>query len=245
MKVGVIYLHVAKQGYPEAPPPEHYVPFEQQFIDTYLKFDSGCEHELRVVSCGLPVSDGIRDMYRDVADSFDEYLGAGSDLGAEQDAMKRFDADIIVSLATPVSFWKSGWLARLVQAREKHGDGLYGPFASYEYLPHIRTSCWMVDRDTFLKYPHTIDTRAKCYWAEHSDRSTALWQFTFWYCSLGKPTLMVTWDGEYEPLDWRNPDNIMYRGDQSNCLIHDRYTRMYGTMSLAEKSNKAIQVGTI
>lgn len=242
MKIGVIYLHVSKAGYPEAPPPEHYIPFQKNFIDTYKRFNPGIEHELRVVSCGLPVSDGLRRMYEGVATSFDEYLAAGSDLGAEQDVMKRMNADFIVSLATPVSFWREGWLRRLAEAREKHGDGLYGPFASNEVYPHIRTSCWAVDRSTFGTYPHLIDTREKCYWAEHKDRSLQLWQFTFWYASLGKPTMMVTWDGEYSPPDWRTPRNIMYDGDQSNCLMHDKYTRLFECYSPDEKRAAAARI---
>lgn len=236
MKVSVIYLHVSKSGYPEAPPPDHYIPFEKSFIETYSKFDAGYKHDLVVVSCGLPVTDDIRNMYSGITDKFDEYLGAGSDIGAEQDAMRRLDADFVVSLATPINFWRSGWLKRLVDAREKHGDGLFGPFASNEYYPHIRTSCWGVDRRTFLSYPNLIDTRAKCYAAEHKDRSLSFWQITFWYCYMAKPTLMVTWDGEYQPIDWRKPTNIMYRGDQTNCLMHDRYTRWYASATASERS---------
>lgn len=237
MKVAVTYLHIVGRGYPEAPEPSHYVPFEERFSETYQKYDPGFPHHLRVVCCGGPVDDSIKALYP-FADSFSTYMGAGSDLGTQQDAMKELDADFVVNLATPISFWKSGWLNRMVEARNKNGDGLYGPFASNEWLPHIRTSCWAVDRETFLRYPHLIDTREKCYLAEHKDKSPALWQFTFWYCSIARPTLMVTWDGEYGPLDWRTPANIMYRGDQSNCLMHDRYTLHWNTLSPEEKAAK-------
>lgn len=235
MKIGVIYLHVLKRGYPEAPEPAYYAPFHASFRETYEQFAPGIEHELRVVCCGAEPDEATRQQYAGIKCSFDSYLEAGSDLGAQQAAMSRLDCDFIVNLASVVNFWRPGWLRRLVEARQRHGDGLYGPFASNECNPHIRTSCWAVDRATFLRYPHRIDTRQKCYWAEHQDVSGDLWQFTYWYRAQDLPTLMVTWDGEYGPSKWRKPDAIMYRGDQSNCLLHDRYTRLYQTWPEPER----------
>lgn len=242
MRVGVIYLHVARQGYPEAPLPEFYAPFHRGFVDTYREFDAGYEHHLRVVWCGGEPVGPERDMYAGIAHSFSEYLGAGADIGAQQFTMREFDYDFVVNLATPVSFWKSGWLRRLVEAREKHGDGLYGPFGSWEWYPHIRTSAWAVDRKTFLVYPQEIDTRAKTFIFEHRGGTLEFPQLTFWYAGLGKPAMQVTWGGEQLPHEWRAGANIMFRGDQSECLLHDRYTRYFATLSDADKQVKDLQV---
>jgi hypothetical protein len=35
----------------------------------------------------------------------------------------------------------------------------------------------------------------------------------------GMPVRLVTWNGAWEPGSWRMPQNIIYRGDQSNCLM--------------------------
>lgn len=235
MKVAIIYLHVKAKGYPSAPPPDYYRPFSLRFADTYQKFEAGIDHDLVVVSCGGDPDESVWEIFSPIATCYQTYLGAGSDLGACQNAMRQSDADFVVCMATPVYFWKPGWLKRLVEARTEFGDGLYGPFASNECTPHIRTSCWAVDPATFNCYPHLIDNREKCYWAEHRDQSEELWHFTRWYEALKKPTLMVSWTGALGPKYWRTEPNIFCRGDQSNVLIRDRYTDLYETYSAQEK----------
>lgn len=227
-RVTLLYLHVTKSGYPEAAPPEYYVPFSQRWIDTYKAFDPGIEHKVRIVSCGAPPTPDVEGMYQGIQCDWDMYPGAGSDLGACQSVMQNIDTEIVVCMSTPVYFWRSGWLAKIVGAFDFFGDGLYGPMASYHHFPHIRTSCWAVNPKTFMRYPHLIDTREKCCWAEHADHEgEEPWQISKWYEFKCMPVLMVTWDQVLAKSEWRKPDNIFRRGDQSNCLVWDQHVDVY------------------
>lgn len=43
----------------------------------------------------------------------------------------------------------------------------------------------------------------------------------------GSPAMLVTWDGVYTYDQWREPENILWRGDQSNCLVWCNHTLRY------------------
>jgi len=227
MKITLIYLHVAKSGYPEAPPPEYYWRYSERWARTYQQHPAGIEHEVRIVCCGGPPTDAIVELYAGIPHTWESYLGAGSDIGACQYAMKHVDADFVVCMSTPVYLWKPGWLKRMADVREYFGDGLYGPMASNQNTPHIRTSCWGVDPKTFEKYPHVIDTREKACWAESFDYKDERWQISNWYESIPKPVIMMTWNGVHNRSDWRKPANIFRRGDQSACLVWDQHVDKY------------------
>ena len=248
MKVSIIYLNVTASGYPGAAPPEYYIPFSQRWVETYKQFAPGASHELVVVSCGAKPHSEMMRMYEGLECRFETYLGAGSDIGACQDVMKRVDADFVLCMSTPVYFWKSGWLDKIVKARESFGDGLYGPMASYQERPHIRTSCWGVSPKTFQDYPHIIDTREKCCWAEASEHNNEGWQISDWFNNKGLKTMMVTWDEVLSKRYWRTPPNIFRRGDQSNCIVWDQHVDVYRVshyhdrISLANLADKDLTV---
>lgn len=227
MKVTLIYLHVVGKGYPEASPPEYYLPFSERWKRTYHMYKPSVPHEVRVVCCGGEKTPAIESLYYSLMCGYDTYLGGGSDIGACQYAMKNVDSDFVVCMSTPVYFWRHGWLERLIAAREFYGDGLYGPMASYENSPHIRTSCWAVSPKTFGIYPHVIDTREKCCWAESFDHNNECWHIANWYETIEKPTMMVTWDSVHAKCEWRTPPNIFRRGDQSNCIVWDQHVDKY------------------
>lgn len=226
MKITILYLHVVASGYPEAAPPFYYLPFSKRFADTYRKFNPGIEHSVRIMCCGGEPTEAIRQLYAGITTEFDVYTGAGSDIGACQAGLKKINADFVVCMSTPVYFWRDGWLKRLVDAREFFGDGLYGPFASYQNAPHIRTSCWAVNPRTFDQYPTVIDSREKCCFAE-SFRGKKAWQISDWFSSIGKPAMLVTWTAVLARPEWRKVENIFRRGDQSNCLVRDQHVDVY------------------
>lgn len=230
MKTTLIYLHVVKSGYPTAPPPEYYLPFSQRWVNTYRQFDAGMSHELVIGCCGGEPSKEIRYLYHGLFCQYKVYTGAGSDIGACQAIMRELDTDFVVCMSTPVYFWHPGWLARIVVTRKFFGDGLYGPMASYQNRPHIRTSCWGVDPKTFAQYPFTIDCREKACWAESFGgiaQTGQNWQISDWYLAQGKPALLVTWKEVVDRAHWRTPDNIFRRGDQSNCIVWDQHVDFY------------------
>lgn len=212
MRVALNYLHVIGKSTPEAPDPAYYAPFHNRFWKTYREFKPAIPHELHVTFCG-PGSEGRTH----------SYTGGGWDIGAHQHAAKEIDADFIVFLATPVYFWKHGWLERLVEARQRFGDGLYGPMASYENAPHVRTSCFGTSPALMASWPTLVDNREKCAAFE----SWPPLNFSRHVMKLGKPVKMVTQDECYDWTDWRKPENIFRRGDQTNTLVRDRHWDIY------------------
>lgn len=227
MKVTLLYLHVVKSGYPGAAPPEYYLPFSRRWVQTLREFNPGFPHSVRILCCGAERTPEVEEVYRQIQCDYDTYTGAGSDIGACQFAMPRTDADLVVCMSTPVYFWNADWLKHLVKAYEANGDGIYGPMASYQCRPHIRTSCWMVSPKTFPYYPHLIDTREKCCWAEHAGHNGEGWQMTHWFQTQGKQARMVTWMGSFTQEQWRSEPNVFRKGDQSNCMVWDQHVDVY------------------
>lgn len=227
VKVTLLYLHIVAKGYPEAPPPEYYLWYEKRFAETYRKHDPGYDAEMVVVWCGGDPDYSSHQIYHSVLGANSLYQGAGSDIGACQHVMKKVEADLVVCISTPVYFYRPNWLGRLVEAVKFFGDGLYGAFASYQNSPHIRTSFWAVNPKTFADYPELIDTREKCCCAESFRNAKVKFTISDWYASIGKPALLVTWDGVYGKTEFRKAPNIFRRGDQSNCLVWDQHCDAY------------------
>lgn len=234
MKTVLVYLHVVGKSDANAPEPIYYVPFQQRFLATYRQHYPNVEHELVVCCCGGDVTDEARRAYKDFNPTFMSYMGAGWDIGAHQSMARQLDCDFAVFLATPVYFWRADWLQKLVDAFESYGDGLYGPMASYEHAPHIRTSCFGCSPQRFRQYPHNIDSRERARFFETTD-----WNFSRWFKEQGLPVKMVTADGAYDEPDWRTPVNIFRRGDQSNCLVRDRHVDIFSLASPAERDQLA------
>lgn len=240
MKLSVLYLHVSAKSDPTAPDPTWYLPYSLRFARTFEQFPPGIDHELIVVSCGKPIGEDQMQIYRSIVDRYECYEGPGWDLGAYQAISKTLDSDWVVCLATPVHIKREGWLRRFAEAWDEHGDGLYGAMASYENHPHIRTSAFAFKPDTMRQYPYEIDNRDKCFRFEcgcdSEGKPVEGWCFTDWMNSLGKPTLMVTWESVWPGSGWRSPANIFRRGDQSNCLVWDRHCDIYDEATPEEKA---------
>lgn len=230
MKPVLVYLHVVGKSDENAPEPIYYVPFQQRFVATYKQHKPTVDHQLIVVCCGGTPNDEVYAAYKGLGAIFGEYSGRGWDIGAFQSEAKVLQCDFAVFLATPVYFWRNDWLQKMVDAFEKYGDGLYGPMASYEHAPHIRTSCFGCSPAQFRKYPHIIDTREKARFFESTD-----WNFSRWCALQTLPVKMVATDGVYDLRDWRKPANIFRRGDQSNCLVRDRHVDYWNLCSTEEK----------
>lgn len=235
MRTVLVYLHVVGRSDENAPDPIYYVPFQQRFLATYKQFKPTVPHELVVCCCGadnraaIPVE--VENSYNGLNPIFANYGGRGWDIGAFQHVVQLLHVDFAVFLATPVYFWRADWLQKMVDAFNQYGDGLYGPMASYEHAPHIRTSCFGCSPALFRLYPYKIDSRDKARFFESTD-----WNFSTWVREeCGLPVKMVTADGSYDEPEWRKPDNIFRRGDQSNTLIRDRHCDLYNLASPEEK----------
>ena len=126
------------------------------------------------------------------------------------------DYDMLVCLGESVYFHREGWLRRLADAWTTCGPGMLGPFSSNLLRPHLQTTAFCTSTALLRQCP--ISTRDR-YQYEHGQNS--YWR---WVERTGHPVRLVTWDGEYEPRQWRMPRNILWRGDQSNCLMWANHT---------------------
>lgn len=243
MKVEVIYPHVIAASDSESRGPEFYQPYHKRFIASYHEFQSGCPHVLRPVFCvpnPVDFTDAI-EMYRfELLESFafEVYCGNGWDLGCHQSIASGLDCDIAVCLVTPTHFRENNWLLPIVEAFEKYGDGLYGTSASYQNTPHIRTGCFAFSPATMRQYPHVIDSREKSFYFESGQsphKIEADWCFTNWMMAQDKPVKLVTREACYDMPDWRKPNNIFRRGDQSNALAWDRHFDIYNDAPSEER----------
>ena len=194
-----------------------------QFLALYRKNPPGMDHETMVVfNNGLPTEDDI-DLFDCLPNCrFLTHDNTGQDIGAFMAASREIESPWAVYFGTTSYVQRPGWLVRMKEAWDKHGFGFYGSIATYEVSPHLNTSGFWCSPKLLLEYPCRVVSKQDRYAFEHGPH--AMWKIVE---SCGLPALLVTWDGEYGWQEWRMPDNIYRRGDQSNCLTYFRHTTNY------------------
>lgn len=201
---------------------------EQRWLESYLKFRSGVEHDLVII-------DRNGDSEDDIAATHLRYDLGGWDCGAWQFAGRNIETDLLVCFNSSTYVTGPGWLERFVEAAETHGDGLYGPLASYEIIPHLRTPCLAFQPHVIRDYPREVMDRESTYRFEVFGWPDGTPNFTQWVRQRGLSVKLVTWDTICDQGFWREPDNIFRRGDQSNLLVRDRHADAYSVSDDAGK----------
>ena len=193
-----------------------------RFVASYQLFPPGVEHQTVVICNGGPLKNEEGLCFLPMNAVLYPRLNDGWDIGGFIDVAKQFACDMLVCLGESVYFHRAGWLARMVEAWNKFGPGMFGFWSSNLVRPHMNTTGFVCDPALIAAYPFIINTRQDRYDFEHG-------QQPFWkrVVAQGRPVRFVTWDGEWEPAKWRQPPNILWRGDQSNllawCIHSDRY----------------------
>lgn len=189
------------------------------FVDTFASFPSNASHHLLVVSNGGHLPPKMKDIFKPIPHEFYPRTNDGGwDVSAYIEIARRFHSDLQVCLGESVYFHREGWLSRLMECFNQHGPGMYGFLSSYLVRPHLNTTAFAVSPAYLRDYPWPSDRLAR-YAFEHGEKS--LWRRIAF---SGGATKLVTWDGCWQSQDWRKPDNILWRGDQSNCLVHCNHT---------------------
>lgn len=227
MKIVLVYLRIVSRVQPTLPMIYDYSSGEHRFLETYRKFLPKIPHDLLVVNCGhhnefIP--------WDSLVTSYAYYDGFGSDCGTYQFIGKTLDCDLVICCNTIVHFWREGWMEPFVMARTKYGPGVYGPTASFENHPHLRTPCIAFEPSIMRRYPHVCDSRQKAVSFESGSDN-----FSLWASKQGIPSILVLRGGFREIKDWRRDENIFRRGDQSNCLVWDRHTEVWAKAGPQEK----------
>jgi len=217
----------------------------KRWAATRLQYDPGFPCDNHIVFTNGDAGSEHRKVFGGIQFKEHLFVGGGWDIGANQWVSGKLkEYDLAVFMNARGYFNRAGWLARLMEARDSEFDanGLYGISTSCEpspipnpYVigpnPHVRTGCFATRPSALNRYPYLINSRAKSFMFESGP-----WNVSQWYEDMGYKVLMVTWDGVYWKCDWRKPDNIFRRGDQSNLLVRDRHTAMFDSASDQERA---------
>lgn len=197
------------------------VNFCTRFANTFAANPPGQEAELITICNGGPLSKEAGLPLANIGSIFFARSNDGWDIGGYSELAQSIDTDFLICLGQSCYFHRPGWLKRLIDARHKFGEGMYGIFSSNSVRPHLNTTAFAVDAALLRSWPK-VTTKEGRYQFEHGENS-------FWrrVQGLKKTVCLVNWDSEYAPMFWRMGQNIFWRGDQSNCLVFcvhcDRY----------------------
>ena len=200
-----------------------YLEMAMRFLTSYHEYPAGMDHELLVVCNGAPITDETRFLFDSVPNC--RYLAhdnSGQDIGAYQAAARVNPCDLMVFFGANAYIRGPGWLARMAQARERHGDTLYGTTANRGFghvQPHIRTTGFFLSTALFNEYPFQITRLDQRYNFEHSQAS-----LTSWIKGRKLIPWLVHWDRELQERNWDDGPGGYHQGDQFNLLCGDRLT---------------------
>lgn len=221
MKVVIAYI-VVTQG-------AMTMQWASRFAATFAEYPPEADYEMLLVCNGGPVATELGLLFAPFNHSFfPRENDPGWDITGYIDAARgpAADADLLVCFGETVFFHRPGWLKRLVHAQSRYGGGMYGFFSSNVVRAHMNTTGFAAHPRLLREYPRAIVTRGDRYEFEHGVNS--FWRFVR---SRGMPTKLVTWDGEWDPPMWRMPKNILWRGDQTNCLMWCNHAEAWANTS--------------
>lgn len=204
-----------------------------RFTASYHEFPPGTNHDTVVCCNGGPLPTEIALMFAGMnAIMFPRANDPGWDISAYMDAARGpcKDYDMMLCCGESAYFHRRGWLKRFEEAWTKFGAGMYGSLSSNLVRAHLNTTGFCCPPSALTQYPKPVRNRVERYEFEHGEQS--LWRRT---SKRGMPVKLVTWDGEWPPYAWRCPPNILWRGDQSNCLIWCQHTDRYNNADAQTK----------
>jgi hypothetical protein len=194
----------------------------QRFTDSFKRCPPECDHDLIVICNGSKPSPFLTGMFDGLDARFYVRSNDGWDIGGYLEYAKQCPSDMMMCLGESVHFHRAGWLARIADAWNQHGQGMYGCYSSYLVRPHLNTTAFGIGTKFLRDYPLKVSTRQDRYNFEHG--ASSMWMKVY---KSGHPAMLVTWDGMYGHAEWRNPENILWKGDQSNCLVWSNHTLRY------------------
>lgn len=201
----------------------------QRFVDSYRRNPGGLAHKLVIICNGGGLPSYLEKIFRQIDCSLFLRSNDGWDIGGYLELAKSTKTDLLVCLGESVYFHRPGWLIRIGAAWKTYGPGMYGCFSSFQTSAHLNTSAFACSPELMRDYP-TVKTHEQRYAFEHSLK--ALWRRL---AARNKATVLVTWDGVYEKHRWRHPANILWRGDQSNCLVFCNHTDRYAKAAAQDR----------
>lgn len=226
MKVAVVFVRVVGKPFYEPP--------SLRWLKSYQDHKAGADHRVVIINRYADSQDTLFDC---VTDEYVRYDGGGWDCGSWQFAAKTLRDDLLVCCNSNTQITGDNWLARIVDAVQQHGTGLYGTMASNEVAPHIRTPCMIFHPQAICDYPCEVNERIDTWRFESMGFPNGTPNVTLWCQQQGYSVRLITWDGCWSPLEWRRPPNIFRKGNQSNIIIRDHHCEAY---EASDDENKAM-----
>lgn len=228
MKIAVAYTAVVN-----GPLTEDY---STRFVATFHEYPPGVECDVIVICNGGMLPTRIALLFSGMNARMFPRSNEGWDVGGYIEAARGpcKDYDMMMCCGESVYFHREGWLKRIVEAWEKIGPGMYGPFSSNNVMSHLGTTAFACHPIMLTNYPVKVTERTSRYEFEHG--KTSLWRRL---AKMGVPVRLVTWDGEWEPMAWRVPNNILYRGNQTNCLMWCNHSDGFAAANIKRKRSWA------
>lgn len=190
-----------------------------RFVGSYLINPPGIDHQTIVVANGGPLPKETALLFDSIQGSFMPRVNdPGHDISAYQQIAAEIPCDMLVCLGESVYFHRPGWLRKMAEAWSTFGPGMYGFFSSHLVRAHLNTTAFVIAPEHLRQYAK-VTNHDQRYHFEHGERS--IWRHVQ---SLGRPTKLVTWDGCWDPRQWRVPRDILWRGTQLNCLAFCSHT---------------------
>lgn len=207
-------------------------PAVQRFCLTWRLFPPGVRCGINVMCCGNEPDSEVKELFDGLPAQFCQCDALGADLGAQQFCAKLSDTGVFqVNFTSRMYFHRSGWLARLVSARNSFGPALYGLSASMEGGKfHLCTRGHCYDTDDFKLYPHDIVSRNQGVFFECGQGC-----LLDWFKSIGRDTYVVTWDYAVTCSPGDRIPNGFRDGTQEQMLAWDKHTKIYADASPEEK----------
>lgn len=220
MRICVCYICVTN-----GPVTEDYA---ARFVTTYNEYPPGVDHDTLIICNGGPVDTKTAVLFSGMNAMMFPRSNDGWDIGGYIQSAHGHCADyeMMLCCGESIYFHRAGWLKRLEQAWKKHGPGMYGSLSSNLVRPHLNTTGFCCPPQLLRSYNARVSSRSDRYEFEHGNHS--LWKRA---ALSGLPVKLVTWDGEWDPRAWRVPNNILWRGNQSNCLMWCQHTDRYFSAS--------------
>jgi len=218
VSVSIVYC------YPAGVSP-HYTDMAIKFIESYNQNPPGVQHESIIVLNGAKQTAELDCMFSSLQGvKFLEHDNSGFDVGAFQLASRTYPADMMVFFGSSAYFKGPNWLLRMAQAKNKHGEALYGCMGNrgdnrVRVWPHIRTTGFWLSSELMNKHPMRVTKPEQRYEYEHGKDG-----LTSWVYKRGLKVFVVSWTGEYEWKDWDSIPGGFRNGNQSNILSGDRLT---------------------
>lgn len=215
MKLAIVYIMPLCAG-------ERYFDYALRFLASYHANPPGLDHETVIVLNGGQCNSEITCLFSTLPNvRFIEHDNSGYDIGGFQCAARSVPCGLMLFLGVSTYFKGSGWLARVLDSYAKHGPALYGVMGNRgdknaNVYPHIRTTGFWLPPQLMNAYPLRVTSNAQRYQFEHGENCLAEW-----IRKAGMKRLVVTWDAEYEWIQWDLIPNGFHQGNQSAMLMGD------------------------